>query len=138
MPLCQCCRVVHYILRFGRTSAWFRLLFFFKKKKNQFLIFPRSFPLQMMTPLWVMPAYPLLLAAPLAANLIDAVPTEADAIRINSLALALGAITLQGAGFLVSFTINTAFIYRLMTQKLPKESLRPGVVGRGKASCNAS
>ena len=34
---------------------------------------------------------------------------------------------IQGIGFLVSLMIYAAFIYRLMTQKLPKESLRPGM-----------
>ena len=30
-------------------------------------------------------------------------------------------------GFLVSLTIYSAFVYRLMTQKLPRESIRPGM-----------
>lgn len=35
--------------------------------------------------------------------------------------------TIQGTGFLVSMMIYAAFIYRLMTQKLPQERLRPGM-----------
>ncbi len=31
-------------------------------------------------------------------------------------------------GFMVSMMIYLAFIYRLMTQKLPQESTRPGMV----------
>lgn len=34
---------------------------------------------------------------------------------------------LQGIGFLVSLTIYSAYINRLMTQKLPRESSRPGM-----------
>lgn len=81
-----------------------------------------------MTPIWIFPAYPLLLAAPFASNLIDSVPTVDDAQRINAVALTFGAIVLQGTGFLLSIMICGAFIYRLMTQKLPQEPLRPGIV----------
>ena len=80
-----------------------------------------------MTPIWIFPAYPLLLLAPLAANLIDALPDAAAAQRINSLTIALAAVCVQGTGFLVSLMIYSAFIYRLMTQKLPRETTRPGM-----------
>ena len=81
-----------------------------------------------MTPIWIFPAYPLLLTAPFAANLIDALPSAAAASRINSLTIALAAICLQGTGFLVSLMVLSAFIYRLMTQKIPRETTRPGMV----------
>lgn len=89
---------------------------------------PRTFPIHTMTPIWVFPAYPLLLITPFAANLIDALPNSAAAARINSIAIAFGAVCLQGTGFLVSLMIYSAFIYRLMTQKLPRETARPGIV----------
>ena len=81
-----------------------------------------------MTPIWIFPAYPLLLSAPFASNLIDALPGAVAASRINAVAISLGAITLQGTGFLVSLNIYGAFIYRLMTQKLPHDTLKPGMV----------
>ncbi|KAH7408042.1 voltage-dependent anion channel-domain-containing protein [Cadophora sp. MPI-SDFR-AT-0126] len=84
-----------------------------------------SFPIHMMTPAWIFPAYPLLLVAPLAANLIAALPDAAAADRINSIAIAFGAVCMQGIGFLVSLLIYSAFMYRLMTQKLPGETTRP-------------
>ncbi|TVY90594.1 Malic acid transport protein, partial [Lachnellula willkommii] len=77
--------------------------------------------------IWVFPAYPLLLIAPFASNLIDALPSSAAAYRINSIAIAFGAVCIQGTGFLVSLMIYSAFIYRLMTQKLPRETARPGM-----------
>lgn len=80
-----------------------------------------------MTPIWIFPAYPLLLLGPFAANLIDALPNPAAASRINSITIALAAICVQGTGFLVSLMIYSAFIYRLMTQKLPRETARPGM-----------
>lgn len=81
-----------------------------------------------MTPIWIFPAYPLLLMAPIAANLIDALPDSDAAARINATAMTAGAICIQGIGFLVSLMIYSAFIYRLMTQKLPRETTRPGMV----------
>jgi len=87
-----------------------------------------------MTPIWIFPAYPLLLAAPIASNLIDKLPDAAGATRINAVTMALGAFTIQGTGFLVSLMIYAAFIYRLMTQKLPKEKTRPGMVCLSHAS----
>ncbi|KAH7305081.1 voltage-dependent anion channel [Rhexocercosporidium sp. MPI-PUGE-AT-0058] len=87
----------------------------------------QSFPIHTMTPIWIFPAYPLLLAAPFAANLIAALPDALAATRINAIAIAFGAVCMQGIGFMVSLMIYSAFIYRLMTQKLPRETTRPGM-----------
>jgi tellurite resistance protein TehA-like permease len=80
-----------------------------------------------MTPVWVFPAYPLLLAAPFASNLIASAAESNAGVIINNAAIALCAITVQGTGFLISFMVCAAFLYRLMTQKLPTDSQRPGV-----------
>jgi tellurite resistance protein TehA-like permease len=45
----------------------------------------------------------------------------------RALRIIVGGITIQGVGFLVSLMVYSAFIYRLMTQKLPKENMRPGM-----------
>lgn len=83
----------------------------------------------MMTPTWVFPAYPLLLTAPFAGQLIAAAERSPDKVLvINSTAVALCAVTTQGMGCLIAFMISAAFIYRLMTQKLPRDAQRPGVV----------
>ncbi|KAI0384761.1 voltage-dependent anion channel-domain-containing protein [Hypomontagnella monticulosa] len=85
------------------------------------------FPIHTMTPVWVFPGYPLLLTAPFAATLIAANSATPDNPPINRLAIAMCAISVQGTGFLISFMICAAFIYRLMTQKLPRDMQRPGV-----------
>lgn len=82
----------------------------------------------MMTPTWVFPAYPLLLTAPFAVNLIDAADVSGHALSLNTTAVALCAATTQGTGCLIAFMISAAFLYRLMTQKLPRDMQRPGVV----------
>lgn len=45
----------------------------------------------------------------------------------SALTVIVGGFVFQGIGFLLSLMIYAAFIYRLMTQKLPTENLRPGM-----------
>jgi tellurite resistance protein TehA-like permease len=75
-----------------------------------------------MTPAWILPAYPVLLAGPLAAQLSKKLDKPESALLII-----FGGFILQGIGFMVSIMIYSAYMYRLMTQKLPTESLRPGM-----------
>ena len=82
----------------------------------------QTFTIARMTPIWIFPAYPLLIIGPHAANLSSKGLSSAQAIRVI-----IGGFTIQGIGFLVSLTIYSAFVYRLMTQKLPSEPLRPGM-----------
>ena len=82
----------------------------------------------MMTPTWVFPAYPMLLNGTLAASLISGAYDTGNGLSIDPLAVALGGFTTQGTGCLIAFMISAAFIYRLMTQKLPRDFQRPGVV----------
>ncbi|KAI1402001.1 voltage-dependent anion channel-domain-containing protein [Hypoxylon fuscum] len=92
-----------------------------------FLWSTQIFPIHTMTPVWVFPGYPLLLAAPFASILIATETAASDNPPIHKLAVAMCAISIQGTGFLISFMIMAAFIYRLMTQKLPRDMQRPGV-----------
>ena len=74
-----------------------------------------------MTPVWIFPAYPLLIIGPHAGVLSITVPQK------QAFDIIIGGFTLQGIGFMVSLMIYSAFIYRLMTQKLPQEAARPGM-----------
>ena len=74
-----------------------------------------------MTPIWIFPAYPLLIIGPHAGVLAQTLPQK------KAFDVIVGGWTLQGIGFMVSLMIYSAFIYRLMTQKLPIESSRPGM-----------
>ncbi|KAK3683819.1 voltage-dependent anion channel-domain-containing protein [Podospora appendiculata] len=85
------------------------------------------FPIHTMTPVWVFPAYPLLLTAPFGANLIAAAVDTGQLGSINTVAITIASVTVQGTGFLISFMVCAAFLYRLMTQKLPRDAQRPGV-----------
>ncbi|KAJ5580746.1 hypothetical protein N7450_007047 [Penicillium hetheringtonii] len=68
-----------------------------------------------------LPAYPLLIIGPHAGILSAKLDPE------RALRVIIGGTTIQGVGFLVSMMVYSAFIYRLMTQKLPRENLRPGM-----------
>lgn len=81
----------------------------------------QTFTIAQMTPIWIFPAYPLLVIGPHAGILSGLLP------GIRCLNVIVGGFVFQGIGFMVSLMIYAAFIYRLMTQKLPPESLRPGM-----------
>lgn len=74
-----------------------------------------------MTPIWIFPAYPLLIIGPHAGILCQKLEQS------RSFRIIVGGTAIQGVGFLVSLMVYSAFIYRLMTQKLPKENVRPGM-----------
>lgn len=81
----------------------------------------KSFTIGQMTPIWIFPAYPMLIIGPHAGVLSQTLDPS------RALAVILGGFTIQGVGFLVSMMIYSAFMYRLMTQKLPQEATRPGM-----------
>ena len=83
-----------------------------------------TFTIAQMTPIWIFPAYPLLLVGPIAGYLANNLPSTPPNLMMLMI---LGGFTCQGVGFLVSLTIYSAFMYRLMTQKLPTEGIRPGM-----------
>ena len=81
----------------------------------------QTFTISQMTPVWIFPAYPLLVIGPHASVLALRLPDD------RAIQIIVGGFIFQGIGFMVSLMIYAAFIYRLMTQKLPQESLRPGM-----------
>ncbi|KAG0156442.1 C4-dicarboxylate transporter/malic acid transport protein, putative [Penicillium digitatum] len=81
----------------------------------------QTFTIAQMTPIWIFPAYPMLIIGPHAGIL------SAKLEPSRSLRVIIGGMTIQGVGFLVSLMVYSAFIYRLMTQKLPRENIRPGM-----------
>lgn len=64
----------------------------------------------------------------MASSLINAAITTDRVGSLNAVPVALAAVTVQWTGFSLSFMICAAFLYRLMTQKLPQDAQRPGVV----------
>ncbi|KAL4956199.1 voltage-dependent anion channel-domain-containing protein [Aspergillus filifer] len=81
----------------------------------------QTFTIAQMTPIWIFPAYPMLIIGPHAGLLSSKLRPS------RTLPIIIGGTTIQGVGFLVSLMVYSAFIYRLMSQKLPKENIRPGM-----------
>jgi tellurite resistance protein TehA-like permease len=69
----------------------------------------------------------MLLTAPFGGSLINAAIQRKELHHLCGPAIMFASVTVQGAGFLIAFMICSAFIYRLMTQKLPRDAQRPGV-----------
>ena len=86
----------------------------------------QTFTLAQMTPVWIFPAYPLLLVGPFAGTLADAM-TPLPQGEHHRLRIIVGGVVCQGVGFLLSSMVYAAFLYRLMSYKLPAESTRPGM-----------
>lgn len=81
----------------------------------------QTFTIAQMTPIWIFPAYPMLIVGPYAGVI------SGKLSPYRSLRIIIGGATIQGVGFLMSLMVYSAFLYRLMSQKLPKEDLRPGM-----------
>ncbi|KAM0286047.1 hypothetical protein ACHAQH_001055 [Verticillium albo-atrum] len=118
-----------WLLRTMEVMFWINLALSVMVSATIYLILWSTliFPIHMMTPVWVFPAYPLLLNAPFAGNLIASAVSSGQELTVNTTAVAFSAVATQGAGCLIAFMISSAFIYRLMTQKLPRDAQRPGV-----------
>ncbi|UNI20023.1 hypothetical protein JDV02_006158 [Purpureocillium takamizusanense] len=118
-----------WLLRTMEVMFWFYVALSVFASAGIYLVLWSTliFPVHTMTPTWVFPAYPLLLTAPFASTLIAAAETSSHTLSLNATAVALGAATTQGTGCLIAFMISSAFVYRLMTQKLPRDTQRPGV-----------
>lgn len=76
-----------------------------------------QFAISSMTPVWIFPAYPLLVIGSFAGVLSS--KTEGG----SALAIIVGGFMFQGIGFMMSLTVYSALLYRLMTHSLPTESL---------------
>lgn len=95
-----------------------------------------TFTIAQMTPIWIFPAYPLLIIGPHASNLSAELYNPTHALQVI-----VAGFTVQGVGFLVSLTMYAAFVYRLMTQKLPADPSRPGMfvsVGPAAFTCSGT
>lgn len=84
----------------------------------------QSFAISRMTPVWIFPAYPLLLIGPFAGNLSK---PGRGVSNEDAVAIIVGGVIFQGMGFLLALTMHATYVYRLMTQKLPEESARPAM-----------
>jgi C4-dicarboxylate transporter/malic acid transport protein len=78
-------------------------------------------PVSSAMPAWVFPAYPFLVIGPLAGVLLPSQPPEA------ALPMFVGAVMLQGLGWVISMCMYSIYIQRLMGSELPPPPSRPGM-----------
>lgn len=131
-------RAGHWLTDTVQVLFWVNVVLAFSLSITIYMILWSSltFTIAQMTPIWIFPAYPLLIIGPHAANLAKKLDTQSKILPVI-----VGGFTVQGIGFLVSLTIYSAFVYRLMTQKLPADPSRPGMfvsVGPAAFTCSGT
>ncbi|KAF2269058.1 hypothetical protein CC78DRAFT_454101 [Lojkania enalia] len=77
--------------------------------------------LHSMTPAWILPVFPNMLAGTIASSIGSSQP---PAYRFPIL---VAGVACQGLGFLISLIMTGLFLYRLMVNGLPHPRLRPGI-----------
>lgn len=79
----------------------------------------RRLTLETMTPAWILPIFPIMLAGTVAGAIAPALPPD------QAFAVLGGGLAAQGLGFLVSVFMYSTYLSRLMTLGLPAQ--RPGM-----------
>lgn len=72
-------------------------------------------------PAWVFPAYPFLVVGPLAGVLLPSQPPA------SALPMFIGAVMLQGLGWVISMCMYAIYVLRLMSSALPSPPTRPAM-----------
>jgi len=98
------------------------------------VIFDREeLPVSDTMPIWILPAYPFLVAGPLAGALLYNEPQNAG------IPILIGGILCQGLGFSLAFLMYSLYFERLISKQLPPPSKRPGMyVAVGPAAYTAN
>ncbi|RDW84511.1 hypothetical protein BP6252_02101 [Coleophoma cylindrospora] len=77
--------------------------------------------LQSMTPVWILPIFPVMLAGTVASAISRSQSPE------HALPIMIAGLTFQGLGFFVSCFMYANYVGRLMTAGLPSPNTRPGM-----------
>jgi tellurite resistance protein TehA-like permease len=74
-----------------------------------------------MTPAWILPIFPAMLAGTFASQISKTQPPQHQATIL------VAGITMQGLGWMVAFLMYAVYLTRLMQHGLPAANLRPGM-----------
>ncbi|KIX95427.1 uncharacterized protein Z520_08944 [Fonsecaea multimorphosa CBS 102226] len=77
--------------------------------------------IQGMTPAWILPMYPLIVAGPLAGEILQHQPPQ------PGIPIFVAGVTFQGLGWMVTIFLYAIWVIRLFSADLPAPSLRPGM-----------
>jgi len=86
-----------------------------------FLFTGKPLTIQSMTPAWLLPVFPIMLACTLAGLLGPSQPPE------QALPIFCAGVTSQGLGMLIATFMYASYLGRLMTSGLPSPNTRPGM-----------
>ena len=101
---------IYYALTFGLAVIQYVILFTGK---------PHT--IQSMTPAWILPVFPMMLAGPIA-NSVAALQDTGQGVPII-----IGGVAAQGLGFTISILMYANYLGRLMSYGLPQKNARPGM-----------
>lgn len=82
---------------------------------------PNRLTVQSMTPAWILPIFPAMLAGTFASQITKTQPPQHQATIL------VAGITMQGLGWMVSFLMYGVYVTRLMQYGLPAPNMRPGM-----------
>ena len=77
--------------------------------------------IQSMTPAWILPVFPIMLAGPIASSVVALQDTE------QGIPIIVAGVAAQGLGFTISILMYANYIGRLMSHGLPQKNARPGM-----------
>jgi C4-dicarboxylate transporter/malic acid transport protein len=77
--------------------------------------------IQSMTPAWILPAFPIMLAGPIASSVVAVQDT------VQGIPIVIAGVAAQGLGFTISILMYANYLGRLMSYGLPQKNARPGM-----------
>jgi tellurite resistance protein TehA-like permease len=77
--------------------------------------------IQSMTPAWILPVFPIMLAGPIASSVVALQDT------VQGIPIVVAGVAAQGLGFIISILMYANYIGRLMSYGLPHKNARPGM-----------
>lgn len=77
--------------------------------------------IQSMTPAWILPVFPIMLAGPIANSVVALQDT------VQGIPIIIAGVAAQGLGFTISILMYANYIGRLMSYGLPQKNARPGM-----------
>ncbi|KAI9829665.1 MAG: hypothetical protein M1819_006036 [Sarea resinae] len=112
-----------WLSRAVRVLFWMYSAFSFLTAVFQyhFLFTGKPLTMQSMTPAWLLPIFPIMLAGTIASVIAGTQPEE------HAIPVIIGGITFQGLGMMVAIFVYANYIRRLLSLGLPSPNFRPGM-----------
>ncbi len=100
---------------------YFAVSFFLAVIQYLILFTGKPHTIQSMTPAWILPVFPIMLAGPIAGSVAAVQDT------VQGIPIAIAGVAAQGLGFTISILMYANYIGRLMSYGLPQKNARPGM-----------